>query len=162
MAGLQYRKTEAHIYRALQMPQSISGAKPLLKWFTLLLFGVKEEGHSSIQAETLPRHNTPLPILAHPSSSRLPYSGYTLSGICCPLSSQNISPGAGLSEYLGTGAGQAGSLNSRSMEQDKPRDPYLSPTTHHQLSAHTDLCCSQQRFIWHLHKCEIHSGSSQP
>lgn len=124
--------------------------------------GSKEEGHSPIQAETLPRHNTPLPLLTYPSSSRLPYSGYTLRGIRCPLSSQNLSPGAGHSEYLGTGAGQAGSLNSCSMEQDKLRDPYLSPTTHHQPSAHTDLCCSQQRVIWHLHKCEIHSGSSQP
>lgn len=124
--------------------------------------GSKEEGHSPIQAETLPRHNRPLPLLTHPSNSRLPYSSYTLSGTCCPLSSQCLSPGARLSEYLGTGEGQAGSLNSCSMEQNKLRDPHLSPTAHHQPSAHRDLCCSQQRFLWYLRRCEIHSGSSQP
>lgn len=41
MAGLQHRKIEARIYKALQMPLSISGAKTSTKWLTLLLFGVR-------------------------------------------------------------------------------------------------------------------------
>lgn len=75
LAGLQHRKTEAHIYKALQMPQSISGAKTSSKWLTPLLFGVEGRG-TSPHPEALPRHNTPLPLLTHPSSSRFLYSGH--------------------------------------------------------------------------------------
>lgn len=163
LAGLQHRKTEAHIYKALQMPRSISGAKPLWKWLTLLLFGVKGRGTSP--------HPSRGPAQAQHTSASTHTSLRLEASLLWAYTQQHLllselkslSHGAGISDCLGDQAGQAGRASTLApMEQDRQRAPYLSPTTCHQPGVHTSLCCCQQRFIWHLRRCEIHSGSSQP
>lgn len=81
---------------------------------TAPFWGQRKRDIPPTQAEALPRHSTPLPLLTHPSGSRLPYSGHILSSICCSLSSKVFPM-------------EQGSQTAWEMKQGRQGEPQLLP-----------------------------------